>query len=70
MTTQEAVNHLCKALRADPAYWHSWKANIAVCFQDEFRRSHRMNGVYDISNNAAEQFLEKLTYEPKEGGAA
>lgn len=63
MTTAEAIKHLSKELKDDPDYWRSWKANIAIQFQDEFHRDYKEKGIHEISNNAAQRFLELLTYE-------
>lgn len=57
----QAVEKLSEALKSDAGYWQTWKANIAVQFQDEFAREHRHRGVHEISNNAAENFLKLLT---------
>lgn len=63
---QEEISAACKivfkALKDDPGYWQSWKANIAMAFQDEVYRQLISNGIHKISNDAAENFLQKLTY--------
>ena len=74
ITTKQAVDHLCKQLVADKGYWTSWVANIAMSFQDEFREHHKMKGIWEISNDAAERFLKLLCREelkspsPRTGG--
>ncbi len=58
-----AVNVLIKALKEDADYYQSWKANIAMQFQDECARKEK-GGVYnwhEISNTAADNFLQLLT---------
>lgn len=60
MTTKEAVEHLCSELLKDSGYYDSWKANIAMSFKDEFYRSYLNKGIHEISNNAAENFLDML----------
>lgn len=58
----KAVNTLIDALRNDPAYYESWKSNIAVRFQDACTHREK-GGVYnwhEISNEAADKFLRIL----------
>lgn len=62
----KAVKVLTAALREDEAYWYGWKANIAMCFQDEWNRSAEDRDLHSIANQAAENFLEMLTWEPEE----
>jgi hypothetical protein len=73
MTTKQAVDHLCKALKSDEGYWISWKANIAMAFYDEYRRSEEFGkiDIHSIANIAADYFLENLcrdtSSQPAEG---
>lgn len=56
---KKAVEILADALKNNPGYYESWKANIAVQFQDEYRRcGHRR--IHEISNKAADNFLKLL----------
>jgi len=66
ITTKDAVDQLCRALKADPGYWLSWQANIAVSFQDAVQGSNlydpsRREDVHRLSNEAADNFLKLLT---------
>ena len=68
ITTGQAVETLCRALKNDPDFWMSWKANIAMPFQDEWHRSvaageipTTREQVHKIANDAAEYFLWLLT---------
>jgi len=54
------VKDLIEALEKDDGYRDTWIANLAIAFQDEFHRSHLHYGVYEISNRAANNFLEML----------
>ena len=70
--TEQAVNHICQALKNDSGYYIAWKANIAMAFKDEFDREHSKritdfskwlfieNGVHEIANNASDNFLKLL----------
>lgn len=58
-----AVSALCRALREDEDFWNSWKANIAMAFQDEVKTHRGCGGIHQISNDAAERFLINLTRE-------
>lgn len=68
MKLPEAIKALQQALKNDPDYRESWKANIAVVFQDEVRRYKNHNNIERlnrrdidvISNTAAESFLDLL----------
>jgi CRISPR/Cas system-associated protein Cas10 (large subunit of type III CRISPR-Cas system) len=63
ITTEEAVTKLCEALKKDPEYYNSWKANIAMSFVDEFYRTYPDNElveVKNIANTAADNFLRLL----------
>lgn len=52
---------LVEALRTDKEFYETWKANIAMQFQDHFGRDFLRKGVYEISNEAADSFLRLLT---------
>lgn len=54
------IEDLVKALKKDKGYFISWRANIAMAFEDEFYRSHQNYGVRKISKNAANNFLKQL----------
>jgi hypothetical protein len=61
MTTQKAVDHLTKELKADMGYFYAWQANIAMAFQDEcVREGIRFPQLHKISNDAAINFLNML----------
>jgi hypothetical protein len=67
---KKSVETLCCALRKDPQYFESWKANIAMSFKDEFRTVHpgamspnEWNNLHQIANTAAENFLNLLIRE-------
>lgn len=60
MTTKEAIDHLRNALKEDDNYYHTWVANIAVAFQDEFHFHYKHEGIHEISNRAAERFMRAL----------
>jgi hypothetical protein len=69
VSTSDAVDQLCRALKADDGYWMSWQANIAVQFQDAWQQAVDNGGlpatreqIHDISNKAAVRFLNLLTY--------
>lgn len=62
-----AVNVLAKALKDDPGYRETYKANIAMCFKDEFVLCENKyigsdqdisSIVHDIANRAADRFLD------------
>lgn len=55
--SKSPITELVNALLSDPEYWMTWKANIAMQFQDAFARDYRTKGIYDISNDAAQEFL-------------
>ncbi len=67
LTTEQAVDHLVKALKVDPGYRYSWLANIAMQFKDEWQRSVDKSGlpctpdhIHEIANKAADEFLTLL----------
>lgn len=74
---REAIDILCSELQKDKSegsYYYSWQANIAMAFKDEFDRKleehkthatkwlFKENGVHEIANNAAKNFLDMLCY--------
>ena len=69
ITTAVAVEYLSKALREDPGYWESWKANIAMSIYDEYvikypnthPAGHQV--MIDVFNKGADRFLKLLTAE-------
>jgi hypothetical protein len=63
---QKALQVLTKALKEDDGYRMTWVANIAVEFQDTYNEHHRYRGVHEISNMAAENFIELLTSQVKD----
>jgi len=60
MPIKEAMTILKNALKDDDGYYESWKANIAVHFQDECNRSNDLKDIHGISNRAADNFLKHL----------
>lgn len=56
----EALDILKEALIKDEGYFISWKANIAMAFQDEFRNNFNHKGLHKISNDAALVFMNRL----------
>ena len=53
-------NIFTEALK-DEAYYISWRANIAMAFQDECARHGLVDErIYEISNAAANEFLRRL----------
>lgn len=70
-----AMSVILKALREDEAYRESWKANIAMAFKDATCRHYKEeieeddsgfdhDTLHHIANQAADNFLNQLTYEP------
>ena len=73
MLTKWAVKTLTKALVKDEGLWLAYKANIAVCFQDEMAKLNPYltigkANIHQASNDAAQRFLELLTRDVKKGG--
>ena len=56
ITVEQAVAVLIKHLKEDESYFNSWKANIAVAFQDEFR----VDFFEEFNENLDEEGLERL----------
>lgn len=67
-----AIGRLCEELEKDKSegsYYYSWQANIAMAFQDEYRKefgdSPKMRVfMHEVSNNAAKNFLNMLCHRP------
>lgn len=64
LTVERSVQCLTKALDEDPDFFLSYKANIAMAFQDEFDKAaeslgqeEASNSIAFIANEAAERFL-------------
>lgn len=75
ITIKEAVDQLVKALKEDPGYYNAWQANIAMSFQDEWRRKADSCptildtgdlDIHEIANDAAKNFLNLLCSEAKQ----
>lgn len=66
MNLKEATSFVCESIKSDPELYYAYQANIAMQFQDEFKRQdlhleHYTNEseiIHDISNRAAKQFLD------------
>jgi Tfp pilus assembly protein PilF len=75
MTTQEAVAHLTQELKKDPSYRIGWQSNIAMAFYDsasQYKKKHgkkylSMVDIHIIANDAANNFLNLLCSDKKEG---
>lgn len=64
MTTQDAIIKLITELKADPGYYESWKANIAMAFKDQAswdKREWNRADLHETANKAADHFLGLLT---------
>ena len=71
MNTAQAVKVLTRALKSDEGYWISWKANIAMAYQDEGHRQKSRDSNakrHAISDKAAENFLNLLCGLPTRRG--
>lgn len=76
ITTKDAVDKICEELKADDGYFIAWRANIAMAFVDNFRWEMEKfpnkddfyqyvfegDGLLNISNTSAINFLNLLTY--------
>ena len=65
----QSMDIIVEALKEDQSegsYYHSWKANIAMAFYDEFESQREPEDVKssttiaEIANEAADRFLEQL----------
>ena len=57
---KNTIDKLTSELRIDDGYFQSWKSNIAVCFQDAYSQFQNKKNIHEISNIAAERFLDVL----------
>lgn len=66
------IDELKKMLKEDKEYFHSWQANIAVCFQDQCAKVKRdkkylnTSDIHEISNISAKNFLNMLCLQGSE----
>lgn len=59
----DAINKICEEIKTDKDYRHSWEANIAMAFKDQFLFSghkHDPKIVHEVANKAAAAFLDQL----------
>ena len=59
----QAIRLLGRTLKKDTNYYRSWKANIALAFYDEYRRTKGYKSraiLHKIANQSADNFLELL----------
>lgn len=68
MSVKKEMYTIIDRLRNDEGYRYSWKANIAVCFIDQFRESLGENSdiltyqqLHELANKSADRFLNLLT---------
>lgn len=73
MNLPQAIETLVESLNNDAGYRFSWQANIAVQFQDEWKRVCESEGppldretIHEISNKAAINFLHLLCMDRSE----
>lgn len=57
---QDAVGVLRKELKADPDYYYTWQANIAMAFFDEWREDTEKTDIHTLANKGAKRFLDLL----------
>ena len=62
----ETIKRLVEALESDKGYRMTWKANIAMAFQDCYQGKDNTIDIYHTANRAADQFLDNLCKEKKE----
>lgn len=67
---KEELDIVRQALRTDEGYYHSWQANIAMAFKDQFDKDAQKYDIYyspkdihEIANEAAQNFLNQLIRE-------
>lgn len=71
MNTKDAIDHLREDLSKDKSegsYYHTWQANIAMCFYDEcerFRKANHKKSITprqfaEVGHNAAKNFIDLL----------
>lgn len=62
----ETTTKLVNSLKTDKDFYDVYKANIAVCFQDEYHRNKKRyknrKDIHSISNKAADSFLKLLMH--------
>jgi hypothetical protein len=61
MKLSNAINCLIKALNEDEDYRRSWTANIAMTFKDEYNRHKHKHHIHQIANDAANEFIDRMT---------
>lgn len=67
------MDNIFKRIKNEPDLHYAWQANIAMAFKDEFWRRKNTNktlidvedDLHEMANQAAKNFLDQLTYEPK-----
>lgn len=55
---------LIEALKTDPDFYQSWKANIAMAMLDAYRNAGENKDMKKIANDGADAFLKLLTGQP------
>lgn len=72
MSVVKEMKVITDAIKNDEGYRIGWQANIAMSFVDEFRRTLDENSdvisyemLHDISNRAANNFIDLLIRESK-----
>jgi hypothetical protein len=68
MSVKKEMDTIINELRNDEGFRYSWKANIAMCFVDQFRESLEENSdiltyqqLHELANKSADRFLNLLT---------
>jgi hypothetical protein len=58
----DAVKVLANALKSDESFRQTWKANIAVSFEDEYHhaKENRMISFHVLANKGADRFIDLL----------
>ncbi|MHA2062854.1 MAG: hypothetical protein ACXABY_00510 [Candidatus Thorarchaeota archaeon] len=66
MKVSKAVKRLRRALRENPEFRESWKANLAMAFYDACppQSSFKGSKKLDVTNDGAERFLRLLLSQP------
>jgi len=62
---EKMLKDLVKMLVKDKGCYEGWKANIAMSFVDEYRRTKKKD-IKKIANNAADNFLKLLMRDKEE----
>ena len=75
MSVKNEMDIICRALQDDSEYWETWKANIAMAFQDQWQWTINEEGlpctsdqIHALANKAADNFLKMLTKSPITSG--